>query len=203
MHNPLEKNLLFNSETWKGIRIPYSYTKGKETSLSQTPLTRCHKLYSLTFLYAGNNVIIVDFASLCILKLPHMLRAWAILRVTLQRCVCACVRVCVCVCACVSVCERERERKRMKQRLVWRSSNSCFSYKNELSCSAASRRDRWKVGLSVFYAGSEQCSKRQRYGMRESERGLALVGLDHWSAHKMPSSRDPSHRLRDSYMEHN
>ena len=112
MHNPLEKNLLFNSETWKGIRIPYSYTKGKETSLSQTPLTRCHKLYSLTFLYAGNNVIIVDFASLCILKLPHMLRAWAILRVTLQRCVCACVCVCVRVCVRAWVCVREKEREK-------------------------------------------------------------------------------------------
>lgn len=41
----------------------------REKSLIQSPLTRCHQLYSLTFLSAGNNVIIVDFASLCILRL--------------------------------------------------------------------------------------------------------------------------------------
>jgi len=192
MHNLLEKNLLFNSQTWKGTSIPYSNTKGKETSLSQTALTRFHKLYSLTFLHAGNNVIIVDFASLCILKPLACLR---LERYRTWHCGDVCVRtrlwVGACVHVCVSVCVREREREtenknetetRLKILLLlvfpWKWS-SPLGYEIDEKC-----------GWVSFMQVQRRVQSASHTGCVSSRSGHSR---DHWSAHKMASSRPSSH----------
>lgn len=70
VHNAVEKAPLFLIQGFKEKRTssPHFNTKVKRKSLIPSALTRRHQLYSLTFFCAGNNVIIVDFASLCTLS---------------------------------------------------------------------------------------------------------------------------------------